>query len=90
MVDKQIAEKRAEEQLLGLRAMKLLIFSENTIARQGSTCKQNGTHRWGLGLGLMANVGDHYDKVMKERHMTGVQPGRAWGPPCLTNTLCAR
>lgn len=33
---------------------------------------------------------DPYDKVMKERRMTGVQPGRAWGPPCLTNTLCAR
>ena len=33
---------------------------------------------------------DPYDKVMKERRMAGVQPGRAWGPPCLTNTLCAR
>lgn len=32
---------------------------------------------------------DPYDKVMEERHMDWVQPGRAWGPPCLTNTLCA-
>lgn len=48
----------------------------------------------GLGAGLMAGVGrrppDPYDKVMKERRMAGVQPGRARGPPCLTNTLGAR
>lgn len=48
----------------------LVIFSETTMARRVSTCKQNGTWRWRLGIGLMTSVGrplDPYDKVMKEK-----------------------
>lgn len=37
--------------------------------------------------GMCCRPLDPYDKVMKERRMVGVQPGRAWR---LTNTLCAR
>lgn len=37
--------------------------------------------------GMCCRPLDPYDKVMKERRMVGVQPGRARG---LTNTLCAR
>lgn len=65
------------EQLLQLKAVKLLIFSKTTIARQDPSWKQNGTGRRGLAVGLMAGVGGHWiplTKVMKERHMAGVQP----------------
>lgn len=64
MVDEQIV-KSAAEQLLALRAMKVLIFSETTMARQDLTCKQNGTRRWGLGIGLMAGVGGHWIPMTK-------------------------
>lgn len=93
---KQILEKTAEGQLMGVRATKLPIFSkasEATTARRGSTCKQNGTRRsgaWHRINGRCWRPLDPYDKVMEERRMAGVQPGRARGPPCLTNTLCAR
>lgn len=64
--DKQIVGKeKAEKQLSGLRAMKLLILSETTIARHGSTCKQNGAQRWRVGIGLMAGVGGHWIPMTK-------------------------
>lgn len=50
---------------MGFRAMKLLIFSETTMARQGSTYKQNGTQRLGLGIGLMVGVGGHWIPMTK-------------------------
>lgn len=80
------------EELIGHRATKLLIF---WWKYQGQTRLhlQTKRQRWSPEVGLMACVWrplDPYDKVMKERRMVGVQPGRARGPPCLTNTLCAR
>lgn len=65
MVAEQILEKGAEEQLLGLTATDSPHFQLTTKARQGSTCKQNGTLRWGLGIGLMARVGGHWIPMTK-------------------------
>lgn len=56
----------------------------------GAECQSEAGRTWPRINGLCWRPLDPYDKVMKERHMAGVQPGRARGPPCLTNPLCAR
>lgn len=52
-------KKKAQRKILGAQSC------ETTMARQGSTCKQNGTRRWGLGIGLMAGVGGHWIPMTK-------------------------
>lgn len=59
---------RGEVQMNNYRGpgtMKVLIFSENTMGRQDSACKHNGSQRWGLGVGLMAGVGGHWIPMTK-------------------------
>lgn len=77
---------------MGLMAMKLPIFGENIkqmnlFELANKVAEMETWHRIN---GMCCRPLDPYDKVMKERRMVGVQPGRARGPPCLTNTLCAR
>ena len=68
-------------------------FSVNLPRPDEAQLAKKPGERWGLWHrinGRRWRPLNPYDKVMKERRMAGVQPGRAWGPPCLTNTLCAR